>query len=45
MLSGAGLSLAGDILAQVFRTPLPVGSTLALIGIPLILVLLWRNRL
>ena len=45
MLSGAGLSLAGDILAQAFRTPLPVGSTLALIGIPLILVLLWRNRL
>ncbi len=45
MLSGAGLSLAGDILAHAFRTPLPVGSTLALIGIPLILVLLWRNRL
>ena len=45
MLSGAGLALCGDILAQAFRTPLPVGSTLALIGIPLILVLLWRNRL
>ena len=45
MLAGACLSLAGDILAHLGRTPLPVGSTLALIGIPLILALLWRNRL
>ena len=45
LLTGAGLALAGDILAHVGPTPLPVGSTLALIGIPLILILLWRNRL
>ena len=45
MLAGACLALAGDILAHLGRTPLPVGSTLALIGIPLILALLWRNRL
>lgn len=45
MLMGACLALAGDILSHVGSTPLPVGSTLALIGIPLILVLLWRNRL
>lgn len=45
MLAGACLALAGDIFSHVGRTPLPVGSTLALIGIPLILALLWRNRL
>ena len=45
MLAGACLALAGDILSHLGRTPLPVGSTLALIGIPLILALLWRNRL
>ena len=45
LAAGACLTLAGDILSQMGRTPLPVGSTLALIGIPLILVLLWRNRL
>ena len=45
LAAGACLTLAGDILSQAGGTPLPVGSTLALIGIPLILVLLWRNRL
>lgn len=45
MLTGACLALAGDILSHLGSTPLPVGSTLALIGIPLILALLWRNRL
>ena len=45
MLAGACLALAGDILSHIGPTPLPVGSTLALIGIPLILALLWRNRL
>ena len=45
LAAGACLTLAGDILSQVGGTPLPVGSTLALIGIPLILILLWRNRL
>lgn len=45
LAAGACLTLAGDILSQVGGTPLPVGSTLALIGIPLILILLWRSRL
>ena len=38
------LALAADILANLWRIPLPVGSTLALIGIPLILVLLLRQN-
>ena len=45
LVGGACLTLAGDILAHAGPTPLPVGSTLALVGIPLILILLWRNRL
>ena len=45
LLTGCCLALCGDILAHAGRTPLPVGSTLAIIGIPLILILLWRNRL
>ena len=45
MVAGASLALAGDVLSNIFPTPLPVGSTLALVGIPLILVLLWRSRL
>ncbi len=42
---GACLSLVADILSQLGPIPLPVGSTLALIGIPLIVILLWRTRL
>ena len=42
VVTGATLALAADILANLWRVPLPVGSTLALIGIPLILVLLLR---
>lgn len=44
MLTGAGLSLAADILSQVFPTPLPVGSTMAVIGIPIILAILMKRR-
>lgn len=40
LLVGAGLSLVADILSQVFPSPLPVGSTMALIGIPIILYIL-----
>jgi len=43
LATGAALALAADILANLWPVPLPVGSTLALIGIPLILVLLLRN--
>ena len=41
--TGAALALAADILANLWPIPLPVGSTLALIGIPLVLILLLRN--
>ena len=44
LAAGATLALAADILANLWPIPLPVGSTLALIGIPLILVLLLRQR-
>ena len=44
LATGATLALAADILADIWPIPLPVGSTLALIGIPLILVLLLRQR-
>lgn len=40
LLVGAGLALIADILSQVFPTPLPVGSTMAIIGIPIILFIL-----
>ncbi len=40
LLVGAGLSLIADILSQIFPTPLPVGSTMAIIGIPIILFIL-----
>ena len=44
LATGATLALAADILANLWPIPLPVGSTLALIGIPLILILLLRQR-
>ena len=44
LAAGATLALAADILANLWPIPLPVGSTLALIGIPLILIILLRQR-
>ena len=44
MLTGAGLSLVADILSNAFPAPLPVGSTMALIGIPIILTILMKRR-
>lgn len=44
LATGATLALAADILANIWPIPLPVGSTLALIGIPLILTLLLRQK-
>ena len=43
MLVGAGLSLIADILSQVFPTPLPVGSTMAIIGIPIIIYIMFAK--
>ena len=37
LATGACLALVADILANLFPVPLPAGSTLALIGIPLII--------
>lgn len=45
MAAGAALALAGDVLSHLGPRPLPVGSTLALVGIPLIIAFLWRSRL
>ena len=44
LATGALLALAADILANLWPIPLPVGSTLALIGIPLIFILLLGNQ-
>lgn len=40
IMIGAGLSLVADILSQAFPSPLPVGSTMAIIGIPIMLYIL-----
>ena len=37
---GGCICLCADILSQIWRVPLPVGSTLALLGIPVILYML-----
>ncbi len=44
LMSGAAMTLAADILANVWATPLPVGSTLAVLGIPVILVILTKGK-
>ena len=41
LLVGSGLSLIADILSQVFPVPLPVGSTMAVIGIPIIVYIMF----
>lgn len=41
LLVGSGLSLVADILSQVFPVPLPVGSTMAVIGIPIIIYIMF----
>ena len=41
---GAVLSLAADLVSQSARVPLPVGSTLALFGIPIILLILLSRK-
>lgn len=43
-ITGASLSLTADILSQAFPTPLPVGSAMALIGIPIVLYILLKKR-
>lgn len=43
LATGACLALVADILANLWKTPLPVGSTMALVGIPLIVLYLMRE--
>jgi len=43
LLCGAIVSLLSDALSQSFSIPLPVGSTMAIIGIPIILMILLRK--
>ena len=43
LLVGGAIALAADLVAQHAPTPLPAGSTLALIGIPVILWILLRK--
>ncbi|MGM9765655.1 MAG: FecCD family ABC transporter permease [Candidatus Cryptobacteroides sp.] len=44
LLYGASVCLAGDILSQLWSSPLPVGSTIAILGIPVIFYLIFRFR-
>ena len=44
MIAGGILTLIADLLSQAARVPLPVGSTLALVGIPLILMILLPRK-
>ena len=44
LVTGSGLAIIADILSQAFHSPLPVGSTMAIIGIPIILVILLPSR-
>lgn len=43
-LTGSAMSLMADILSQAFPAPLPVGSTMAVIGIPIILAILMKRK-
>ena len=43
LATGASLALIADIMANLWKTPLPVGSTMALVGIPLIVLYLMRE--
>ncbi|MBQ0145486.1 MAG: iron ABC transporter permease [Bacteroidales bacterium] len=44
IIIGSGLALAADIISQIAPWPLPVGSTMALIGIPIIIHILITHR-
>ena len=40
VLTGASMGLAGDILSQLFPAPVPVGSAVAILGIPLVFLIM-----
>ena len=43
MLTGAVISLIADLISQLSPTPLPVASTMALVGIPVILYIMLKK--
>lgn len=44
LLCGAAVSCAADLLSQIWGTPLPVGSVMAIIGIPVVMAILLGSR-
>jgi iron complex transport system permease protein len=44
MLTGAMTALAADLLSQISSAPLPVASTMAIVGVPVILYILLKGR-
>lgn len=44
VLGGASLALIADALSSALPRPLPVGSTIAVLGIPMILIILLKGR-
>ena len=43
LLTGSGIALSADILSRVWPIPIPVGSTMALVGIPVIFLILLKK--
>ena len=44
LLTGALTALAADLLSQISPSPLPVASTMAIVGVPVILYILLRGK-
>lgn len=44
MLTGALTALTADLLSQISSTPLPVASTMAIVGVPVILYILLKGK-
>ncbi|MBP3661546.1 MAG: iron ABC transporter permease [Bacteroidales bacterium] len=44
MLTGSMTALAADLLSQISSAPLPVASTMAIVGVPVILYILLKGR-
>lgn len=44
MLTGAMTALAADLLSQISSAPLPIASTMAIVGVPVILYILLKGK-
>lgn len=44
LVAGSVMGLAGDILSRLFPTPVPVGSAVAILGIPLVFLIMYTSR-